>query len=78
MAKKKKALLTDKEARLKKKVVESRGKLENPEGDAPFRKLHKRLKRVQRLRRRLAIRKRHAMGKKKAETAEKPAAAPAA
>lgn len=78
MAKKKKqASLTDEEARLKKKVVERRGKLENPEGDAPFRQLHKRLKRIQRLRRRLAIRKRHAMGKKKADAAEK-SAAPAA
>jgi len=78
MAKKKKASLTDEEARLKNKVVERRGKLENAEGDAPFRKLHKRLKRVQRLRRRLAIRKRNAMGKKKPDAAEKPAAAPAA
>lgn len=74
MAKKKRASLTDEEARLKKKVVERRGTLENPEGDAPFRKLHKRLKRVQRLRRRLAIRKQHAMGNKKAETAENPSA----
>ena len=72
--KKKKASLTEEEARLKKKVGERRGKLENPEGDAPFRKLHKRLKRIQRLRRRLAIRKQHAAGKKKAEPAEKPAA----
>ena len=74
MAKKKKASLSDEEARLKKKVAEKRGKLENPEGDATFRKLHKRLKRIQRLRRRLAIRKQHAMGKKKADAAEKPAA----
>lgn len=74
MAKKKKAPLTDQEARLKKKVTEKRGKLENPEGDAPFRKLHKRLKRIQRLRRRLATRKQHAMGKKKADAAAKPAA----
>jgi hypothetical protein len=74
MAKKKKVSLTDAEARLKKKVVERRGQLENPEGDAPFRQLHKRLKRVQRLRRRLALRKQHAMGKKKADAAEKPAA----
>ena len=74
MAKKKRASLTDEEARLKKKVVERRAKLENPEGDAPFRKLHKRLKRVQRLRRRLAIRKQHAMGNKKAESAETPSA----
>ena len=72
--KKKKASLTDEEARLKKKVAEKRGKLENPEGDAPFRKLHKRLKRVQRLRRRLVTRKQHAMGKKKADAAAKPAA----
>lgn len=71
MAKKKKASLTDEEARLKKKVSEKRAKLEIPEGDAPFRKLHKRLKRVQRLRRRLATRKRHAMGKKKADAAAK-------
>ena len=74
MAKKKKVSLTDEEAKLKKKVAERRGRLENPEGDAPFRKLHKRLKRVQRLRRRLALRKQHAMGKKKADAAEKPAA----
>ncbi len=74
MAKKKKAPLTDQEARLNKKVTEKRGKLENPEGDAPFRKLHKRLKRIQRLRRRLATRKQHAMGKKKADSAAKPAA----
>ena len=74
MAKKKKAPLTDQEARLSKKVTEKRGKLENPEGDAPFRKLHKRLKRIQRLRRRLATRKQHAMGKKKADAAAKPAA----
>jgi len=74
MAKKKKAPLTDQEARLKKKVTEKRGKLENPEGAAPFRKLHKRLKRIQRLRRRLATRKQHAMGKKKADAAAKPAA----
>jgi hypothetical protein len=73
MAKKKKVSLTDEEAKLKKKVAERRGRLENPEGDAPFRKLHKRLKRVQRLRRRLALRKQHAMGKKKADAAEKPA-----
>ena len=71
MAKKQKASLTDEEARLKKKVSEKRAKLENPEGDAPFRKLHKRLKRIQRLRRRLAIRKQHAMGKKKADAAAK-------
>ena len=74
MAKKKKAPLTDQEARLNKKVAEKRGTLENPEGDAPFRKLHKRLKRMQRLRRRLASRKQHAMGKKKADAAAKPAA----
>jgi hypothetical protein len=74
MAKKKKVSLADEETRLNKKVSEKRGKLENPEGDAPFRKLHKRLKRIQRLRRRLAIRKQHAMGNKKADTAEKPAA----
>ncbi|OGW68391.1 MAG: hypothetical protein A3H49_01325 [Nitrospirae bacterium RIFCSPLOWO2_02_FULL_62_14] len=74
MAKKKKVPLTDQEARLKKKVTEKRGKLENPEGAAPFRKLHKRLKRIQRLRRRLATRKQHAMGKKKADAAAKPAA----
>ena len=43
MAKKKKVSLTDEEARLKKKVSDKRGKLENPEGDSPFRKLHKRL-----------------------------------
>ena len=74
MAKKRKVSLTDEEARLKKKVTDKRGKLENPEGDAPFRKLHKRLKRVQRQRRRLAIRKQHAMGKKKTDAAAKPAA----
>ncbi len=74
MAKKQKVSLTDKEARLKKKVEEKRGTLENPEGDAPFRKLHKRLKRVQRLRRRLAFRKQQAAGKKKADVAAKPAA----
>lgn len=74
MAKKKKVSLTDEEARLKKKVSDKRGKLENPEGDSPFRKLHKRLKRVQRQRRRLAIRKQHAMGKKKTDAAAKPAA----
>ncbi len=77
MAKKKKISLTDEEAKLKKKVSDKRGKLENPEGDAPFRKLHKRLKRIQRLRRRLATRKQHAMGKKKADAAVK-SAAPAA
>jgi len=74
MAKKKKVSLTDEEARLKKKVSEKQGTLENPEGDAPFRKLHKRLKRVQRLRRRLVIRKQHAMGKKKTDAAATPAA----
>jgi len=74
MAKKRKVSLTDEEARLKKKVTDKRGKLENPEGDAPFRKLHKRLKRVQRMRRRLVIRKQHAMGKKKTDAAAKPAA----
>ena len=72
--KKKKVSLTDEEARLKKKVSDKRGKLENSEGDAPFRKLHKRLKRVQRQRRRLAIRKQHAMGKKKPDAAAKPVA----
>ena len=77
MAKKKKISLTDEEAKLKKKVSDKRGKLENPEGNAPFRKLHKRLKRIQRLRRRLATRKQHAMGKKKADAAVK-SAAPAA
>lgn len=71
MAKKAKASLADDEARLKKKVSEKRAKLENPEGDAPFRKLHKRLKRNQRKRRRLALRKQHAMGKKKADAAAK-------
>ena len=74
MAKKKKTSLTDEETRLKTKVAEKRVKLENSEGDAPLRKLHKRLKRVQRQRRRLAIRKQHAMGKKKADAAAKPAA----
>jgi len=74
MAKKKKTSLTDEETRLEKKVTEKRGNLENPEGDAPFRKLHKRLKRIQRLRRRLSIRKQHAMGKKKTDAAAKPAA----
>ena len=74
MAKKKKVSLTDEEARLKKKVSDKRGTLENQEGDTPFRKLHKRLKRIQRLRRRLAIRKQHAMGKKKTDAAAKPAA----
>ena len=74
MARKKKTSLTDEETRLNKKVTEKRGKLENPEGDAPFRKLHKRLKRIQRQRRRLATRKQHAMGKKKADAAAKPAA----
>ncbi len=74
MAKKKKTSLTDEETRLKTKVAEKRVKLENSEGDAPFRKLHKRLKRVQRQRRRLSIRKQHAMGKKKADAAAKPAA----
>jgi hypothetical protein len=74
MAKKKKASLADEEARLKKKVADKRGKLENPEGDAPFRKLHKRLKRVQRLRRKLALRKKNAMGNKKPDAAETPAA----
>ena len=71
MAKKAKASLADDEARLKKKVSEKRTSLENPEGDAPFRKLHKRLKRNQRKRRRLAFRKQHAMGKKKADAATK-------
>lgn len=74
MAKKKKVSLTDEETRLKKKVSDKRGTMENPEGDAPFRKLHKRLKRVQRQRRRLAIRKQHAMGKKKTDAAAKPVA----
>jgi hypothetical protein len=74
MAKKKKVSLTDEEARLKKKVSDKQGKLESPEGDAPFRKLHKRLKRVQRLRRKLALRKQNAAGKKKADAAAKPAA----
>lgn len=74
MAKKKKTSLTDEETRLEKKVTEKRGNLENPEGDAPFRKLHKRLKRIQRLRRRLSTRKQHAMGKKKIDAAAKPAA----
>ena len=71
MAKKAKVLLADDEARLKKKVSEKRAKLENPEGDAPFRKLHKRLKRNQRKRRRLALRKQHAMGKRKADAVAK-------
>jgi hypothetical protein len=71
MAKKVKASPAGEEARLKKKVAERRGQLENPEGDAPFRRLHKRLKRLQRLRRRLAIRKQHAMGSKKAAAAAK-------
>lgn len=74
MAKKGTALLAEEEARLKKKVAERRAQLENPEGDAAFRKLHKRLKRLQRLRRKLALRKRHAMGKSKPDAAEKPAA----
>ena len=76
MAKKKKTLSSDEEGRLKKRVSEKRTKLENPEGDAPFRKLHKRLKRIQRKRRRLALRKQNAMGKKKVEGTEK-AEAPA-
>lgn len=71
MAKKVKTSLADDEARMKKKVSEKRAKLENPESDAPFRKLHKRLKRNQRKRRRLALRKQHAMGKKKADATAK-------
>ena len=71
MAKKVTASLADDEARMKKKVLERRATLENPEGNAPFRKLHKRLKRNQRKRRRLALRKQHAMGKKKADAAAK-------
>ena len=74
MAKKKKVSPADDETRLKKKVSEKRGKLENPEGNAAFRKLHKRLKRLQRLRRKLALRKKNAMGKPKGDAAEKPAA----
>jgi len=77
MAKKHVALLGEEEARLKRKVAERRANLENPEGDAAFRRLHKRLKRLQRVRRKLALRKRHAMGKSKPDAAEKPAAPPA-
>lgn len=74
MAKQRTIQLAEEEARLKKKVAERRAKLENPEGDAALRKLHKRLKRLQRLRRKLALRKRHAMGKTKPDATEKPAA----
>jgi len=63
MAKKKTGPEQD-EARLKTKVREKRAATDNPEGDATFRALHKRLKRIQRKRRSLATRKRHAMGKK--------------
>lgn len=61
---KKKTSPEDDETRLKKKVREKRAATDNPEGDAAFRALHKRLKRIQRRRRSLALRKRHAMGKK--------------
>lgn len=74
MAKKKKLSRAEDETRLKKKVSEKRGKLENPEGNDAFRQLHKRLKRAQRLRRKLVLRKKNAMGKAKTDAAEKPAA----
>jgi hypothetical protein len=71
---KKKVSPAEEETRLKKKVSEKRGKLDNPEGNEAFRKLHKRLKRLQRLRRKLVLRKKNAMGNAKADAAEKPAA----
>lgn len=66
--------LAEDEARLKKKVAERRAHLSNPNGDPGFRRLHKRLKRLQRLRRKLALRQQHAKGKAKSDVAEKPAA----
>ena len=59
----KKAKHEQDEARLKGKVAERQKGIENPEGDAAFRSLKKRLKRVQRKRRTRAIRLRHAAGK---------------
>lgn len=56
--------------RLKKKVATRTVETDNPEGDAKFRALHKRLKRIQRKQRRQVIRKRHAMGKKAGEGAK--------
>ena len=74
MAKQKDPIETDIK-RLKEKVAARKAKTENAEGDASFRALHKRLKRVQRKKRALASRLAHAQGKKKEA---KPAAAPAA
>jgi hypothetical protein len=54
-----------------KKVAERRRATKDPEGGATFRKLRKRLKRLQRRRRKLAIRRQHALAKKKAEGGEK-------
>lgn len=51
--------------RLKGKVAERKKTLANAEGDAAFRSLHKRLKRVQRKKRALAMRLIQAQGKKK-------------
>lgn len=60
------------EARLKKNVQskQTAGSGDTASGPA-FRRLRKRLKRVQRKRRRLALRRAHAAGKKAAEGAQK-------
>lgn len=57
-------------ARLKEKVRAKAASTDNPEGDASFRALRKRLKRAQRKRRRQVIRKGQAMGKKGEAKAE--------
>lgn len=62
------------EARLTKKVADTRSGSEKSQGDAEFRALRKHLKRVQRKRRRLALRKQHAMSKKPAAATSQPAA----
>jgi hypothetical protein len=70
----KKAPKEQDEERLKKKVAEREKGIDNPEGDAAFRALKKRLKRAQRRRRSRLARLRHAAGKKAGAT-EAPKAA---
>ncbi len=64
------------EGRLKKKIAERQKTVENAEGDAAFRTLKKRLKRVQRKRRADVIRRRHAAGKAGAAESKSGAASP--
>jgi hypothetical protein len=68
---KKKSAMESDEVRLKKSLQTRRTAGSEVVPGPAFRRLRKRLKRVQRKRRRLALRKLHAAGKKVAEGAQK-------